>query len=185
MNQPTITDATGQREFACFPVGVGAFILDQQERILVLSAPNSPERWEIACGALEAGETLLEGVLREIREELGDQIRVRPLGVLHGYTFPYDERAQHLVSVMWLMEYEGGEVVPGDDMAGATVRWVTAEEVEGGELSIVVPTDLPWLFGRAVSLYRLLRGQPAVDLQPAYAVPASREKKSAPGARGE
>jgi 8-oxo-dGTP diphosphatase len=185
MKQPTITDSTGQRKFSCFPAGVGAFILDQQERILVLSPPSSPGSWEIVSGAVEAGETLLEGVLREIREELGEGIRVRPLGVLHAYTFPYDERAQYLVSVMWLFEYEGGEITPGDDMAGAVVRWVTAEEVERGELSIEVPTDLPWLFGRAVSLYRLLRDQPGVELQPAYVVPVSREMKSAPGARGE
>ena len=53
-----------------------------------MSPPQWPGRWEVVSGAVEAGETLLEAVLREIREELGERIRVRPLGVLHAYTFP-------------------------------------------------------------------------------------------------
>lgn len=164
----TMLDATGQREFACFPAAVGAFVVDGEERILLLEHPKSPGHWQIVCGALEAKETLLDGIRRELREELGEQVRVRPLCLLHAYTFPFDAQVQQLLSVIWLMEYGGGEIVPSDDMAGANLRWVTLEEVEQQDLSIVVPSEQPWLFPRAIEMYRLLRDQPDVDLQPLF-----------------
>lgn len=36
--------------------------------------------WEILSGAMEAGENTLDGILREIKEELGGDLRINPLG---------------------------------------------------------------------------------------------------------
>jgi hypothetical protein len=38
---------------------------------------------------------------------------------------------------------------------------VTPEDVERERLPIAVPSDQPWLFQRAIALYRLLRDQPS------------------------
>ena len=63
-----------------------------------------------------SGRDLLEAALREVREEAGHHVRVRPLGVVHASTFEYDARVRRMISVVFLMAHEGGAAVPGDDM---------------------------------------------------------------------
>ena len=40
-------------------------------------------RSKLSGGALEAQETILEGTLRETREEVGQGVKIRPLGTVH------------------------------------------------------------------------------------------------------
>ena len=166
--QPIVQDQAGRRRFACFPVGVGALIIDPRERFLLLSGPRQRGRWEAVSGGLEAGETLQYGLLREIREELGSEARIRLLGLLHAYSFPYDDKLRSFLSIWYLGEYLGGRIEPGDDMAGATVEWASAEQIEQGQFEIAIPERHPWIFRRAVHVYRALRAQPTVDLQPEF-----------------
>jgi 8-oxo-dGTP pyrophosphatase MutT (NUDIX family) len=49
-------------------------------------------------GGLDAEETILDGMLREVREEAGTEIRVRPLGAIHAYTFRFDDHVQFVSS---------------------------------------------------------------------------------------
>lgn len=163
MTQPLVTSVKG-RAFACSPAAVLVFVVDERERFLLLRHPQRAG-WEIVNGALEAGETVLEGVLREVAEEAGPAVRVRPLGAIHIQTFDYDERVRFMLSLSYLVVYEGGEIVPGDDMAGSDARWFTLAELEDESLPILVPPAMRWTFARATALYRL--GLPeTVDLQP-------------------
>lgn len=155
--QPVITTTTG-RHLACSPAGVCGIVVDAQERILLLRHPDSNGAWEVVNGALEAGETLLEGVLREVREEAGANLQVRPLGLVHAYTFRYDEIAAFMLSLFFLLEHLGGPVEPGDDMAGSEYRWWSLDELGTERPLMVVPgTDQLWLLERAVALFRLWR----------------------------
>lgn len=166
-NLPILTTRSGRR-LACIPAAVLSFIVNADERILMLSHPNSGGRWEVINGALEHGETLLAGCLREIREEAGSQIRVQPLSLIHGYSFPYDEQVPHMLSLCYLFAYAGGDVIPGDDMANSRVRWVSVDEIARGEVTVIVPNDVPWLFERAIELYRLLKDRPPALHQPQF-----------------
>ena len=47
-------------------------IINDREEILLLAHPELGGGWQVVNGALEAGETALEGVLREISDEAGD-----------------------------------------------------------------------------------------------------------------
>jgi 8-oxo-dGTP pyrophosphatase MutT (NUDIX family) len=78
--QPFMTSAQGTRRFACSAVAVQAIIVNADERLLLLSSPtrNRPGEWQIISGGLEAAETVLDGVLREVQEEAGPQLQVRP-----------------------------------------------------------------------------------------------------------
>lgn len=165
--QPTVTDTRG-RAFACSAGALLAFIVNEDEKILMLSHPKRRGKWEVVNGALDAGETLLDGVLREVREEVGSDVRVRPLGVVHAYTYRWDDIVQYLQSVAFLLAYEGGEVVAGDDMAGSEIRWVSVDEVERGEVNVIVPDTPIWMCRRAIELYRLFKDQPPVELQPVF-----------------
>jgi ADP-ribose pyrophosphatase YjhB (NUDIX family) len=149
-----VTSSRTGRTFACFPAAVLVFVVDQDERILLLKAPYAGG-WEVINGALEHGETVLEGALRETREEAGPDLRVRPLGIVHTYTHFYDENG--MISISYLMACEEGAAIPGDDMAGSEIRWMTVEEIEESHLILIAPRQ-KWLVRRAVELYRLWRG---------------------------
>jgi ADP-ribose pyrophosphatase YjhB (NUDIX family) len=120
--------------------------------------------WETVSGALEAGETVLTGALRETREEIGSDARVRPLGTVHAYTFHYDENVQYMISLVYMMAYEGGDIRPGDDMAGSAYKWMSLQELENEKLKLLAPSNQTWVLRRAIELYRLWKDQ---DVGPA------------------
>lgn len=165
-NQPTITTADGKRQFACSAAAVVVFIVNQEEKLLLLSHPKRGETWEVVSGALEAEETALEGVLRETYEEAGADLQVRPLGAVHISTFHYDENVRYMLSLNYLLAYEGGQVRPGDDMQGSRFGWWSLAELNDERVKVIIPRD-KWLLRRAIDLYRLWKEE-AVDLQPDY-----------------
>ena len=61
-------------------VGVGAVIV-QDGKVLVVKRKYEPlaGRWSLPGGTLELGETLEEGVAREMREETGLEVEVGPV----------------------------------------------------------------------------------------------------------
>jgi ADP-ribose pyrophosphatase YjhB (NUDIX family) len=169
----TITSVKG-RDFACAPVALVAYLVNEREEILLLAHPRRGGAWEPVSGGLEEGETILDGVLREIGEELGAAVRARPLGSIHISTFRYDANITHMVAASYLLAYEGGAITPGDDMAGSAVRWWSLAELQANEASILVPPpEQQWLFGRAIELYRLWR-ESRVALQPPLRDPLPR-----------
>lgn len=163
--QPHLTTADGKRKFACSAVAVSVFIVNEEEEILLLAHPQRKGGWEVVNGALEAGETVLAGALRETGEEAGPDVRVRPLGTVHVSTFHIDQKVQYMINVSYLMAYEGGQVQPGDDMRGSQFRWWSLAELADDRVRIIVPPGQKWLLKRAVELYRLWKEQ-TVELQP-------------------
>ncbi len=67
----------GPREFAA------ALIMNEEDELLLLRRSPSvirwPGKWGIAGGGLNAGESPASGLRRELREELGRDVRIRML----------------------------------------------------------------------------------------------------------
>ena len=166
ISQPFISTVTGTRQFACSAVAIQAVVVSPEEKILMLSSPrrNPDGAWQVVSGALEAEETILNGALREAHEELGVDIRVRPLGTIHVQTFQYDEKVRYTIAVYYLLAYEGGVVRPGDDMGGSRYHWWSLTELADEEVKVVVPPNQKWLLKRAIELYQLWKDH-AVELQ--------------------
>lgn len=162
--QPVIVSQKG-RPFAASAVALQAVIVNDQEQILLLNSPTRNQGWQVISGGLEAGETILDGIIREVAEEVGSDVRVRPLGVVHAETFHYDENVRFMIAIYYLMVYEGGTIVPGDDMAGSAYRWWSLDEIEDASLPYH-PTVIPWALRRTVDLYRLWKDDPERPLQP-------------------
>lgn len=165
--QNIITGKSG-RKFAASAVGLLAFIVREDERVLMLSHPKRPGKWEPPNGAFDGNETIIDGLMREIREEAGEDVRVRPLGAVHAYTFRYDPVLTHMISIAYLFAYEGGEVSPGDDMAGSGIAWLSTADIDSGTYDIIVPSQQPWMLHRAIELYRLWKDVPPVEQQPVW-----------------
>ena len=68
--QPVILSVNG-RPFTTTPIALQAILINEQEQILLLNSPTRRQGWQTVSGALEAGETVQAGTLREVAEELG------------------------------------------------------------------------------------------------------------------
>lgn len=155
--QPRIVSQNGLRSFACSPVSVVVLVVNDQEQFL-FGHHRTRQRWEAVSGALEAEESVLDAAMRELREEMGPAIRARPLGVVHASTFRYDDNARFMIGIVYLMAYEGGDVVPDDDMGGSGHRWVGRDALLSGELEVWIPRQ-GWILRRAIAMYRLWRDE--------------------------
>ena len=117
-------------------VGVAGAVV-QDGRVLLIQRGREPMMgaWTLPGGALELGETMLDGVVREVREETG--LEVRPLELLAMLDrIVRDESGTveyHYVLLDWLcaVEEPGGEraLRAGSDARDAV--WVSAEELAG------------------------------------------------------
>ena len=137
-------------------VGVGAILLDG-DRILMAQRGKEPLKgwWSLPGGALETGETLADGVRREVREETG--LEIEPLGV-----FEIFERIMrdaggvpeyHYVLIDYLCRITGGRLAAGDDVC--RVEWVPrgdlgSFQITEGTLAVIerafdkTPRFPPW-----------------------------------------
>jgi len=109
------------REYPSRPiVGVGgvAFV---GGRVLLVKRRFEPlaGRWSLPGGAVEAGETLAEGLAREMKEETGLDVDVGPvLDVFDRITRDERGRARfHYVLVDYLCSVRAGTPVAGSDVA--------------------------------------------------------------------
>jgi 8-oxo-dGTP diphosphatase len=126
-----------RREYPEAPIiGVGAVVIDGG-RVLLVRRGHEPLKgeWSLPGGALELGETLQQGVVREVLEETG--LTVAPDGMVEVLDrISQDELSgrirYHYVLVDFLCRVTGGSLLGGSDAEEA--RWVTQEELhEQGE----------------------------------------------------
>jgi 8-oxo-dGTP diphosphatase len=105
-------------------VGVGAVIVEAG-RVLLVKRRYEPlaGRWSIPGGTLELGETLEDGVAREMREETGLEIEVGPvIEVFDRIMFDAERRVRyHFVLVDYLCWPIAGDLQAGSDVDEAVL----------------------------------------------------------------
>jgi 8-oxo-dGTP diphosphatase len=112
-------------------VGVGAVILREREVVLARRAAEPLRgQWSLPGGMLELGETLRQGVEREVLEETGLQVEVKHVLDVFDSIFPDAEgHAQfHYVLIDFLCVPRGGELRAGGDVS--EVVWARMDELE-------------------------------------------------------
>jgi mutator protein MutT len=118
-----------QREFPQAPlVGVGAVIV-KDGRVLLVRRGRDPMKghWTLPGGVLEIGESLVEGVAREVREETGLEVEVLELVELLDRIHRENDRVRyHYVIADYLCRVTGGELQAASD--ADAVRWVERAE---------------------------------------------------------
>jgi ADP-ribose pyrophosphatase YjhB (NUDIX family) len=109
------------REYPARPiVGVGGVVFIGG-RVLLIKRRFEPlaGRWSLPGGAVEVGETLAEGLAREMREETGLEVSVGPVvDVFDRITRDEQGRVRfHYVLVDYLCRAKAGAPAPGSDVA--------------------------------------------------------------------
>ena len=122
-----------QREFPEAPIaGVGAVVVEQG-RVLLVQRGREPSKgkWSLPGGALELGESLTEGVTREVREETGLDVEAVELIELIDRIVrqPASDGSRiryHYVIADYLCRVVGGELHAASD--ADAVRWTERAE---------------------------------------------------------
>jgi len=118
-----------QREFPLAPlVGVGAVVVDEG-RVLLVRRGREPLKgqWSLPGGLLELGESLTDGVSREVREETGLIVEPIELIELLDRIHHQEKRVRyHYVIADYLCRVKGGTLQAGSD--ADDVRWAERAE---------------------------------------------------------
>ena len=102
-------------------VGVGAVVV-HEGRVLLIRRGKEPlrGRWVVPGGTVEAGETLHDALVREVREETGVTVRPREVVFVFDRILREGEEVRyHYVIVDYLCEYVGGTPRAGSDAEDA------------------------------------------------------------------
>jgi mutator protein MutT len=111
-------------------LGVGALIFNR-DKILLVERGREPLKgyWSLPGGVLETGETLEQGVIREVREETG--LEVKPLKVLEIFERIIRDAQgaaeYHYVVIDYICRVTGGTLQAADD--ASQVAWVARSKL--------------------------------------------------------
>ncbi len=112
-------------------LGVGAVVWNEKGEIVLIRRGNEPRRgeWSIPGGRVEWGETILEAISREVREETGLEVEIAGLIEVVDSLSRADDGgvARHYVLVDFAARAVAGELRAGDDASEA--RWVSHAEL--------------------------------------------------------
>ena len=137
-------------------VGVGA-IITHSDTVLLVRRGREPQKgiWSIPGGVLQLGETLEEGVRREVREEVGLDVRVLERVEVVERILPdaTGKLEYHYILIDYLCEPAGGILQAADDAAEAA--WVDRRDLD----EYAITSGTPEVIHRAFEVRdRLARG---------------------------
>jgi ADP-ribose pyrophosphatase YjhB (NUDIX family) len=97
----------------------GVVVNDEGQALLIQRRDNG--HWEPPGGVLEHGETVEDGLLREVLEETGLKVEA---GALTGV---YQNLPRHIIALVFRCRHIGGEPTTSDETAA--FRWATTDDV--------------------------------------------------------
>ena len=125
-----ITCPSCGRTFYDNPAPTVSAAIVEGDRTLVTVRARPPEKGKVDVpgGFLTTAEGAVEGLRREVREELGVDIDVTDADFLQAAPHPYGEDGDWNLALGFRARLSGGAPHAADDVAG--FAWVTLEELE-------------------------------------------------------
>ena len=106
---------------------VGALILDEKGRLLLVKAPKWKGKYQVPGGHVELGEPLLGALTREVKEETGlDVSNFKFLGLQDAIFDEGFHEKKHFILITYFCRAKEGEVILNEE--ATDYLWVRPEE---------------------------------------------------------
>ncbi len=110
------------------PRVVIALIIKNENKVLLGKRKKFPCSWGFPGGKLDFGEEIISGVLREMKEEIGD-VEVENINFLTVTNDFLPEIDEHFVSVILTADYKSGEITLEEPEKCEGWRWFSWNEL--------------------------------------------------------
>lgn len=111
-------------------------------KVLITKRAFEPEkgRYDIPGGFLHITEHPIDGLKREVREELGVEIDASMDDVVQMIPHPYGDDGEWVLAIGFRARLVSGDLRPGDDVE--SFEWVSAEELDSYDFAWEHDRDL-------------------------------------------
>ncbi|RCX23565.1 8-oxo-dGTP diphosphatase [Fontibacillus phaseoli] len=100
-----------------------------KRRVLMVQNRDNRNTWTLPGGTVEPGETLVQALRREVKEEAGIEIEVH--GVMAVNEVVFSEKEEHFVLLTFRAEMTGGREVTMMPDEISAVSWIELERADG------------------------------------------------------
>lgn len=118
-----------------FQIGVKGLIQNDEGKIFMVHLPkwgHIPPHWDLPGGRMDPGETFLETLKRELREEIGVDFDSEPkqlMGMLTNITIPVGNEFLPLVFMIYQVRINDvSKIHLADDVREDKIGWFTPKE---------------------------------------------------------
>lgn len=113
-----------------FYVGVHALILNEQNKVLITKRSKHdnyfPLAWDIPGGSVDMGETVVEALIREVKEETNIVVTpIKPIYVHADLTWVPDKQ---LIQIVYQCACNGGDIIL-DQEEHDEYQWVAYDDI--------------------------------------------------------
>ena len=112
-------------------VGLGVAILNEKGEVLLMKrsskSQNEAGTWALIGGRLEFGETLIEGIKRETREEIGVEIEIIKQLPAHDHMPPGEN--QHWVGNVFIAKLTSGTPINNEPEKCEEIAWFALDNL--------------------------------------------------------
>lgn len=117
------------------------FLVQDDEVLLAMKKRGFGEgKWNGVGGKVNNGETILEAVRREVREEIGvDTLELQEVAILNFYHFDADKPVHGMQVAVYLCKNWQGEPTESEEMQP---QWYSRDKIP---FEIMWPDDIHWL----------------------------------------
>lgn len=110
-------------------VAAGGLVINDKSEILLVKNPR--KGWEYPGGIIEPGETVPQGLIREIKEESGAWVELINIVGIYSNTkkkkgYNGVEEVPTIVTIDFICKYISGDLTASDE--SSDVRWFSKEE---------------------------------------------------------
>ncbi|WP_410768633.1 NUDIX hydrolase [Fontibacillus sp. BL9] len=99
-----------------------------KQRVLMVQNRDNRNTWTLPGGTVEPGETLVQALRREVREEAGIEIDIHGVMAVNEVVFP--DKEEHFVLLTFRAEMTGGREVTMMPDEISAVSWIELERAD-------------------------------------------------------